>query len=43
MIELELHHFANSNEITDPGDDHQWLLKSVGVRLTGNLIRDESG
>lgn len=35
--------FVSLNEIMDLGKDCQWLLKSLGERLMGNFIMDESG
>ena len=41
MIGLEIAfpiHFSSSNEITDSGKDHQWILKLKGKRLLGNWV-----
>lgn len=37
MTELENHHLANPNKITDVGNDDQDMLKLFGERLLGNL------
>lgn len=37
---IEYHHFVIPNEIMDPDDDHQWLLKYSGKKVTGNFIKN---
>lgn len=36
-------HFANPNELMDPGNDYQWVRNSADEELMGNLTMDGSG
>lgn len=38
MIQLENHHIATCNEITDLENYHQWMLKLSGERLIGYFL-----
>lgn len=38
MMELENYHFVITNDSTDSGRDHQWMLKLLDERLLGNIF-----
>lgn len=42
LIESKNHYFVTPNELMDPDDIHQWLLKPLGERLKGSLVMDDS-
>lgn len=41
LIECKNHYFATLNEIMDPDNIHQWLLKPLGERLMGSFVIDD--
>lgn len=37
FVELGYCHFTSHYEIIELSNDHQWLLKQLGKKITGNL------
>lgn len=35
---IRSHHFANPNGIVDVINSHQWIPKSLGKKLKGNIL-----
>lgn len=39
--DFERHYVASFNKMTDLGNDYQWPIKLLGVKLVGNFKKDE--